>query len=465
MTSLLQDLQLLLDNLTANTNKLLDSQLTFDDVLEIFMQELRHWGLKLIGFYLEQLDASYKQLPSRKKQYEVKAMRTCIKQTLYGQLTFKRTYYQDKQDQHYFFWLDQALAFTKYSRMTLGFKAAVLENVAKYHYQAAIDLLKYSEIHSKTTVMNIVHREGQLLPNHSDQVQTRNKQIVYLEADEDHVAFQDGSNHFMKLVYLHEGYDDSQKRHHLIKPKYFTGTYAGMADEQLWDEVLCYLEANYPQAKQFYLAGDGAPWIKAGAKYLPNCKFVLDRFHLLKYCRQAAVNTKAAAAYRLYHWALSGQRDKVELYFETRFSDPDVTSTQIAALNQAKTYLLGNWQAILNTQEAAYQRCTAEGHISHCLSERLSSRPMGWSKVGAESVARSIIFQLNGGDISQYLLNEQRKAAKEQRIRQVDHRFKAKNRPYYEHFQADFGETAKTHYWNQGIINGGQIFDLPEQII
>ncbi|MDF7682685.1 hypothetical protein PT287_03990 [Lactobacillus sp. ESL0679] len=41
MTSLLQDLQLLLDNLTANTNKLLDSQLTFDDVLEIFMQELR----------------------------------------------------------------------------------------------------------------------------------------------------------------------------------------------------------------------------------------------------------------------------------------------------------------------------------------------------------------------------------------------------------------------------------------
>ncbi|WEV51430.1 hypothetical protein OZX69_01525 [Lactobacillus sp. ESL0731] len=44
MTSLLQDLHLLLDNLTANTNKLLDSQLTFDDVLEIFMQELRHWG-------------------------------------------------------------------------------------------------------------------------------------------------------------------------------------------------------------------------------------------------------------------------------------------------------------------------------------------------------------------------------------------------------------------------------------
>lgn len=52
MTSLLQDFQLLLDNLTANTNKLLNSQLTFDDALEIFMQELRNWGLNLISPYL-----------------------------------------------------------------------------------------------------------------------------------------------------------------------------------------------------------------------------------------------------------------------------------------------------------------------------------------------------------------------------------------------------------------------------
>ncbi|WEV43724.1 ISLre2 family transposase [Lactobacillus sp. ESL0684] len=465
MISLLQDLQLLLDNLTANTNKLLGNQLTFDDLLEAFMQELRHWGLNLIRSYLEQLDDNYKQLPSRKQKYTVKATRTCIKQTLYGQLSFKRTYYQDKKSKQYFFWLDRALSFEKYSRMTLGFKAAVLENVAKYHYQAAIDMIKYSEIHSKTTVMNIVHREGQLLPNQPDQVRSRDNQIIYLEADEDHVAFQDGSNHFMKLVYVHEGYDERQKRHHLINPKYFTGTYPGVANEQLWDEVLCYLEANYPQAKQVYLAGDGAPWIKAGAKYLPNCKFVLDRFHLLKYCRKATVNTKASAAYRLYRWALTGQRDKVALYFKTRFSDPELTRTQIEALKQAKTYLLGNWQAILNTQDLDYQRCTAEGHISHYLSERLSSRPMGWSKRGAEGVARSIIFQLNGGDIMQYLLKKQKETAKAQRIMQVDRRFKAKSLPYYEELQAEFGEAAKPHYWNQGIINGGQLIELPEQII
>ncbi|WEV44482.1 UPF0236 family protein [Lactobacillus sp. ESL0684] len=66
---------------------------------------------------------------------------------------------------------------------------------------------------------------------------------------------------------------------------------------------------------------------------------------------------------------------------------------------------------MLNTQAPDYQRCTAEGHISHYLSERLSSRPMGWSKKGAEGVARSIIFQLNGGNVAQYLLKKQQAKA------------------------------------------------------
>ncbi|WEV43918.1 hypothetical protein OZX56_01430 [Lactobacillus sp. ESL0684] len=48
---------------------------------------------------------------------------------------------------------------------------------------------------------------------------------------------------------------------------------------------------------------------------------------------------------------------------------------------------------------------------------------------------------------------------------QVDQRVKAKSLPYYEELQAEFGEAAKPHYWNQGIINGGQLIELPEQII
>ena len=43
--------------------------------------------------------------------------------------------------------------------------------------------------------------------------------------------------------------------------------------------------------------------------------------------------------------------------------------------------------------------CSAEGHISHIFADRLSSRPLGCSKVGADKMARLRIYQKNGGDM------------------------------------------------------------------
>jgi len=37
--------------------------------------------------------------------------------------------------------------------------------------------------------------------------------------------------------------------------------------------------------------------------------------------------------------------------------------------------------------------CSAEGHVSHVLSERMSSRPLGWSRQGAEQMARLRAFK------------------------------------------------------------------------
>ena len=42
---------------------------------------------------------------------------------------------------------------------------------------------------------------------------------------------------------------------------------------------------------------------------------------------------------------------------------------------------------------------STEGHVSHILSSRMSSRPMGWSRLGAEKMARLRAYWLNGGDM------------------------------------------------------------------
>ncbi|SEQ43757.1 UPF0236 family transposase-like protein, partial [Butyrivibrio sp. TB] len=43
--------------------------------------------------------------------------------------------------------------------------------------------------------------------------------------------------------------------------------------------------------------------------------------------------------------------------------------------------------------------CSAEGHVSHILSDRMSSRPHGWSRIGADKMCRLRAYYKNGGDM------------------------------------------------------------------
>ncbi len=63
-------------------------------------------------------------------------------------------------------------------------------------------------------------------------------------------------------------------------------------------------------------------------------------------------------------------------------------------LTDSLTYVYNNFRAIDLTQ--AYC-CSAEGHVSHVLSSRLSSRPMAWSRLGAEKMAKLRAYYFNGG--------------------------------------------------------------------
>ena len=44
-------------------------------------------------------------------------------------------------------------------------------------------------------------------------------------------------------------------------------------------------------------------------------------------------------------------------------------------------------------------QCSAEGHVSHIYSDRMSSRPLGWSRTGADKMARLRIYRQNKRNI------------------------------------------------------------------
>ncbi len=48
---------------------------------------------------------------------------------------------------------------------------------------------------------------------------------LYIEADEDHVSLQNGLSVMPRLVYIHEGYENTNGRNRLKNIRYFSGIY------------------------------------------------------------------------------------------------------------------------------------------------------------------------------------------------------------------------------------------------
>lgn len=83
-------------------------------------------------------------------------------------------------------------------------------------------------------------------------------------------------------------------------------------------------------------------------------------------------------------------------------------------IRSAKEYILSNWTAAklrLGNQEGVKGSST-EGHVSHVLSSRMSSRPMGWSIQGATKMAKLRAYELNGGDMLELVRYQKRKLPK-----------------------------------------------------
>jgi len=73
-------------------------------------------------------------------------------------------------------------------------------------------------------------------------------------------------------------------------------------------------------------------------------------------------------------------------------------------------YFKNNWAGI-EIREREYDKvveCSAEGHISHILSARMSSRPMGWSKDGVDKMARLRAFKAKRGNVYDFLSTQKK---------------------------------------------------------
>ena len=360
-----------------------------------------------IGLVLSNADRMIRESGTRKANYTVQRERRRTLISSVGDITFTHTLYKGP-DGRTCCLLDDLIRLPDRERFTTVAEAKLLNEAEVHSYQHAAESIETNgETVTKATVMNKVHAIVDEIPEMED-VPPEKKQCeyLYIEADEDHIHGQkDGreTGSFLgKLVYLFEGKEEvCEGKRKLVRPFYFGGLYAGTErNAQLWESVEDYIGKHYDQdtLKCVYISGDGAGWIRTARDYVYKGRLVADRYHLMKYINRVARWTEKdeeETKKRFYKYIYTNKllaAKKMLTRIKNRYKGSE------HAVKECRTYLTENWESI---QRAFRDRhvlgCSAEGHVSSVYSERMSSRPMGWSKTGADRMCKLRCFIRNYG--------------------------------------------------------------------
>ena len=390
-------------------DKFIENLSSFPELEKTVVELTNRMAADFLSVVLTTADALICDSGVRKKEYTVqrKRMRTLISSV--GDVTFTHTLYKDKQGRTKCL-LDDQLHLPDRERFTTLAEAKVLSEAEVHSYQHAADSIKTgTQTITKTTVMNKIHAiEKELSEVGAAPEPEEKKQVeyLYIEADEDHIHKQKDGNtegcFIGKLVYLFEGKEEICKgRRKLIAPFYFGGLYNGSKQNAtLWKQVEKYIWTHYDQEylKRVYICGDGGAWIKAAANHIYKGELVADRFHLMKYVYRVAsctLDDRDTTVGQFYKYIYKNRPKAVEKLL-TRIQDHCENSDR--AVEECRKYMLNNWSAI---QTAFHDKnalgCSAEGHVSCIYSERMSSRPMGWSETGRDRMCRLRCYVRNYG--------------------------------------------------------------------
>ena len=382
---------------------------SFPELEETVVRLTNQMAAGFLSAVLTTADALICDSGIRRKEYTVQRKRRRTLISSVGDVTFTHTLYKDQKGQIRCL-LDDQIRLPDRERFTTLAEAKVLSEAEVHSYQHAADSVRTgAQTITKTTVMNKIHAIEKDLPEAGPVPRPEEKKRVeylYLEADEDHIHKQkDGKTegcHIGKLVYLFEGKEEICKgRRRLIAPFYFGGLYSGSDQNAvLWKQVEKYIQDHYDQEclKRVYICSDGGAWIRAAERYIYKGKLVADRFHLMKYiyrvanCTADDRDTTVGQFYKYVYKNRPVAVNKLLTRIQSHCADSD------NAVEECRKYMQNNWSAIQTAFHDGHALgCSAEGHVSSVYSERMSSRPMGWSETGSDRMCRLRCYVRNYG--------------------------------------------------------------------
>ena len=421
-------------SLTENYLKSLIFEKGISGFTDDLIAEFARFGSDLTQYLVEYVEEEIFNLQERKEQFESleKDSRSVV--SIFGEIHYKRRYYKEKETNKKVYLLDKILGIKPKQRLLKNVQERLLTEAVSSSYEHAGEVAAYGVKISRQEVKNEIESLDLEKDFYEDKVEKKKIETLYIIADEDHVHLQKGGIEEPRIVIVYESALSNGKRVELRNKRHFGGLYKNRIHD-LWDEVSLYIEENYDleYLKRVFIQGDGASWIKTGLEWVQKSIYVLDEFHMTK-----AINGIIGKIRKETKKEQIKNKKRINKALEKldfkEFKDIcyEILSEEMEySLRIRKetlmNYIINNTDGITNLykNKELLHGCSAEGHVSHIYSDRMSSRPMGWKTENVNNMSKLRLLKEDKIEVKE-ILNKQEKIIKIEEYKEIKEKTKRK---------------------------------------
>lgn len=330
---------------TYNTNKVFN----YIDLISNLDNSLCNIAKQSLVTIFEAIDKSYSNSMERKHKYHIKAHLPRTILTVFGEITFTRTFYTDRYNKGSYCYLDRFLGLKKHDYFDPYIKATIVEYSANNPISTVVnmindlignrikldDKIKYL---NRQTIRNII-LDSKLSNPELKQLDTPD--TLYVIADEKWVHTQNNNNEdvMVKSIVVFDGIKDKPRKS-LNNKRIF----ASFKDNQFLEDALDYLYYSYNLVKvrNIFVMEDGAKWIRNLTNHFQitnetNVIFALDKYHFKQEIHHICLDKSLENV--LSSYVLNNNRKNFKLFCDEFIkSYPHRTDT----INQKKEYIINN---------------------------------------------------------------------------------------------------------------------------
>lgn len=336
----------------------------------------------------EELDNQFKNSSFRQNRYFInKSNVPRTINTIFGPITFKRTYYSSKFSSKRFFFVDNAFNLPKYDHYDPIVKAIAINNSFQTSQaQSSRDISSFLGgllyFIDKNLTFNIPRQSifnwinnwhvPNIIPSSIFTPDT-----LYVMADEKYIGAQDIDKDIMAKCFVSfEDVKHVSKNRNSLSNRFVFSTCSNKPWKEFMDLIA--LRYDFSKLKHICLIGDGGSWIKSGINELRlNSSNVVD-FYLCEFHFKQAIHhitsnkTERNALFTIFNdFSKKDFSTAIDIIIENEPLRADI-------IKKKRDYILNNYYYIKNMLNL-HIGSSMESHISHLIASFFASRPKGFS--------------------------------------------------------------------------------------